>query len=56
MPSPFISVISFWDEDMIQSFHRSYAKKPEFGFLSGIGNNTDDLRCSNNISQNATIR
>ena len=32
---------------MIQSFHRSHAKKPESGLLSDwIGNNTDDLRCS----------
>ena len=32
---------------MIQSFHGSHAKKPESGLLSDwIGNNTDDLRCS----------
>ena len=32
---------------MIQSFHRSHAKKSESGLLSDwIGNNTDDLRCS----------
>ena len=32
---------------MIQSFHRSHAKKPESGLLFyWIGNNTDDLRCS----------
>ena len=32
---------------MIQSFHRSHAKKPESGLFSDwIGNNTDDLRCS----------
>ena len=31
----------------MQSFHRSHAKKPESGLLSDwIGNNTDDLRCS----------
>ena len=28
-------------------FHRSHAKKPESGLFSDwIGNNTDDLRCS----------
>ena len=33
---------------MIQSFHRSHAKKPESGLFSDwIGNNTDDLCCSN---------
>ena len=32
---------------MIQSFRRSHAKKPESGLLSDwIGNNTDDLHCS----------
>ena len=32
---------------MIQSSHRSHAKKPESGLFSDwIGNNTDDLRCS----------
>ena len=32
---------------MIQSFHRSHAKKPESELFSDlIGNNTDDLRCS----------
>ena len=32
---------------MIQSFHRSHAKKSESGLLSGwIGNNMDDLRCA----------
>ena len=32
---------------MIQFFHRSRAKIPESGLLSDwIGNNTDDLRCS----------
>ena len=32
---------------MIQSSHRSHAKKPESGlFADWIGINTDDLRCS----------
>ena len=32
---------------MIQFFHRSHAKKPESRIFSDwIGNNTDDLRCS----------
>ena len=32
---------------MIQSSHRSHAKKPESGLFSDcIGINTDDLRCS----------
>ena len=32
---------------MIHFFHRSHAKKPESGLFSDwIGNNTDDLRCS----------
>ena len=53
MPSPFISVIYFRKEGMIQSPHRSHAKKPESGLLSDwigtgadylIGINTDDLR------------
>ena len=47
MPSPFISVICFREEDMIHFFYRSNAKKPESGLFSDcIGNNTDDLRCS----------
>ena len=34
-------------EGMIQSFHKSHAKKPESGPLSDwIGKNMDDLRCS----------
>ena len=33
---------------MIHFFHRSHAKKPESGLFSDwIGNNTDDLHCSN---------
>ena len=33
---------------MIQSLHRSNAKQPESGLCSDwIGNNADDLRCSN---------
>ena len=32
---------------MIHFFYRSHAKKPESGHFSDwIGNNTDDLRCS----------
>ena len=32
---------------MIHFFYRSHAKKPESGLFSDwIGNNTDDLRCS----------
>ena len=32
---------------MIQSLKRSHSKKPEYRLLSDwIGNNTDDLRCS----------
>ena len=32
---------------MIHFFHRSHAKKPESGLFSDwIGNNMDDLRCS----------
>ena len=47
MPSPFISVICVREEGMIHFFHRSHAKKPESGLFSDwIGNNTDDLRCS----------
>ena len=48
MPSPFpISVICFQEEYMIQFFHRSHTKTPESGHFSDwIGNNTDDLRCS----------
>ena len=33
---------------MIHFFYRSHAKKPESGLFSDwIGNNTDDLHCSN---------
>ena len=33
---------------MIHFFYRSHAKKSESGLFSNwIGNNTDDLRCSN---------
>ena len=49
MSSPFISVICFREEGIIQFFHRSHAKnqKPESGIFSDwILNNTDDLRCS----------
>ena len=47
MPSPFISVICFREKGMIHFFYRSHAKKPESGLFSDwIGNNTDDLRCS----------
>ena len=47
MPSPFISVICFQEEGMIDFFHRSHAKKPKSGLFSDwIGNNTDDLRFS----------
>ena len=47
MPCPFISVICFREEGMIQSFQRSHAKKPESGLFSDwIGKDTDDLRCS----------
>ena len=32
---------------MIQFFYKLHAKKPGYGILSDwIGNNTDDLRCS----------
>ena len=32
---------------MIHFFHRSHAKQPESGlFFDWMGNNTDDLRCS----------
>ena len=32
---------------MIHFFHRSHAKQPESGLFSDwMGNNTDDLRCS----------
>ena len=48
MPSHFISVTCFREGGIIQSFHRSHAKKPECGLFSDwIGMNTDDLRCSN---------
>ena len=47
MLSPFISVICFREEGIIQSPHRTHAKKPESGLFSNwIGINTDDLRCS----------
>ena len=47
IPSPFITVICFREEGMIQSFHKSHVKKPESGPLSDwIGKNMDDLRCS----------
>ena len=47
MPSPFIPVNCFWEEGMIHFFHRSHAKKPESGLFSDwIGDNTDDLHCS----------
>ena len=47
MPSPFNSVICVREEGMIHFFYRSHAKKPESGLFSDwIGNNTDDLRCS----------
>ena len=47
MPFPFISVICFREEGMIHFFYRSHAKKPESGLFSDwIGNNTDDLLCS----------
>ena len=47
IPSPFITVICFCEEGMIQSFHKSHAKKPESGPLSDwIGKNMVDLRCS----------
>ena len=43
----FICVICFRKEGMIQSFHRSHAKKPESRLFSDwIRNNTDDLRRS----------
>ena len=46
LPS-FISVICFREKGMIHFFYRSHAKKPESGLFSDwIGNNTDDLRCS----------
>ena len=34
MPSPFISVICFREESMIQLLHRPHAKKPESGLFS----------------------
>ena len=47
IPSPFITVICFREEGMIQSFHKSHAKKPESGPLSDwTGKNMDDLHCS----------
>ena len=47
MLSPFISVICFREEGMIHFVYRSPAKKPESGLYSDwIGNNTDDLCCS----------
>ena len=40
-------LICLREEGMMQSFHRSHAKKPESGLFSDwIGNNTDDLRYS----------
>ena len=43
----FVSIICFWEEGMIHFFYRSHAKKPESGLFSDwIGNNADDLRCS----------
>ena len=46
-PLPLSLSSVFREEGMIQSFHRSHAKKPESELFSDlIGNNTDDLRCS----------
>ena len=38
----------FFGRSILHFFYRSHAKKPESGLFSDwIGNNTDDLRCSN---------
>ena len=45
--SLYLCNLLFGEEGMIKSLHRSHAKQPESGLFSDwIGNNTDDLRCS----------
>ena len=47
-PLPIILVSLSREEGMIHFFVGSHVKKPESGLFSyWIGNNTDDLRCSN---------
>ena len=48
MPSPYYDFMSLTrEEGMIHLFVGSHVKKPESGLFSDwIGNNTDDLRCS----------
>ena len=47
-PLRIIPLCLSWEEGMIHFFVRSHVKKPEYGLFSDwIGNNTDDLRCSN---------
>ena len=55
IPSPFITVICFREEGMIQSFHKSHAKKPESGlFLTG--QEKIWMICAVPIGQNAAIQ
>ena len=47
-PLPIIPLCFSREEGMIHLFVGSHVKKPESGLFSDwIGNNTDDLRCSN---------
>ena len=47
-PFPIIPLCLSREEGMIHFFVESHVKKPESGLFSDwIGNNTDDLRCSN---------
>ena len=47
-PLPIFPLSLSREEDMIHFFVGSHVKKPESGLFSDwIGNNTDDLRCSN---------
>ena len=47
-PLPIIPLSLSREEGMIHFFVGSHVKKPESGLFSDwIGNNTDDLRCSN---------
>ena len=47
MPSPYYPFM-YMEEGTIHFFVGSHVKKPESGLFSDwIGNNTDDLRCSN---------
>ena len=56
MPSPFISVICFPAEGMIQFFRRSHAKKPESGLFFWLDRKQQQMIRAVPIGQNAAIR